>query len=442
MASIDIFPLTIGGVQPPLNLLSNIFSTQQAQKNFSYPLDLASNPSFAHAIQFTVFDYQYEGLNQATDGFTQALYQLKSSAGDLLKNTTGSTLLQSLDSVVGLGSSALPFLQAQNYKVTRKGAPKATISLYMPDTVNTTYDSNYQSVSLTDTLGLSGYIAQALGDKNLRNMDWNNLPANFFGSERGKQMAAVLAGTAGEKLLGMNGADLTGVLQKVFGQIPNPQMQLIYKGINMREFQFEFIFTPISAQEAATVQNIIKKFVYYSVPELSMATGGQYLIPPQIFGIQFAYTGGNTVLNAVSNVFRNTMTNVLGSQLSNAFNPSNPSAISNAVNTKLFTIKDCVLTNVNVDYAPNGWAAYSDGSPVQTRLTLQFKEMDIITKGDVDPNQYAIDSGNRNTLNEMQNQVNQISDQIQSIQTNGYNISQSVPGYGIDALSSITNNPY
>jgi hypothetical protein len=46
----------------------------------------------------------------------------------------------------------------------------------------------------------------------------------------------------------------------------------------------------------------------------------------------------------------------------------------------VFEIGDCVLSNVNVDYAPNGWAAYNDGFPIQTRLTLQFKEMDIVTK--------------------------------------------------------------
>jgi hypothetical protein len=33
-----------------------------------------------------------------------------------------------------------------------------------------------------------------------------------------------------------------------------------------------------------------------------------------------------------------------------------------------------------VDYATNGWITYPDGSPVQTRLTLSFKEIDIIDK--------------------------------------------------------------
>ena len=53
---------------------------------------------------------------------------------------------------------------------------------------------------------------------------------------------------------------------------------------------------------------------------------------------------------------------------------------ASAPNAKIFQVGDCVLKNVNVDYAPNGWAAYNDGYPIQTRLTLQFQEMDIVTK--------------------------------------------------------------
>ena len=48
---------------------------------------------------------------------------------------------------------------------------------------------------------------------------------------------------------------------------------------------------------------------------------------------------------------------------------------------------------MNVDYAPNGWAAYSDGSPVEIRLTLQFKELDIVTKEAIDPRRDATYSG-------------------------------------------------
>ena len=52
-------------------------------------------------------------------------------------------------------------------------------------------------------------------------------------------------------------------------------------------------------------------------------------------------------------------------------------------NTKLFDIGLCVLSNVTVDYAPNGWSTFIDGQPTQTRLTLQFKETSVITKSEV-----------------------------------------------------------
>ena len=49
-----------------------------------------------------------------------------------------------------------------------------------------------------------------------------------------------------------------------------------------------------------------------------------------------------------------------------------------------------------VDYAPNGWSSFQDGHAVETRLTLQFKETDIVTKDKVSPSQWANDSGQIN----------------------------------------------
>jgi hypothetical protein len=43
-------------------------------------------------------------------------------------------------------------------------------------------------------------------------------------------------------------------------------------------------------------------------------------------------------------------------------------------------ISTCVLQNITVDYAPSGAAFYNDDSPVNTRMTLQFKELEFITK--------------------------------------------------------------
>ena len=394
MASIDIFPLTIGGVSPPLNLLSSIFSKNPAgSKYLSYPLDLGSNPTFAHAVQFSVYDYSYP-LVDKTEAFVKSVDQTVNgvnSNGGKIKEQDLSKLSSSLKNF------SVGAVVGQSYKATALGAPLSVLSLYMPDTLNTTYDSNYTSISMYDTLGVANLIANTLTDKKLGNFDFGNKEtrANFLGSQNIKEITSLLAGKLAGAA-GLQGGDLTGALRQVFGQIPNPQIQLTYKGIDLRQFQFEFIFTPISSQEAATVDAIIRKFTYYSVPDLiGTDSTGQYLKPPQIFKINFAYTGGNGAVNAISNVFQNTLTNILGSQLSGALSPSGLNTTqpdAGSLNgAKLFTIGDCVLTNVNVDYAPNGWAAYSDGYPVQTRLTLQFKEMDIVTKDRIDRDQWEID---------------------------------------------------
>ena len=50
-------------------------------------------------------------------------------------------------------------------------------------------------------------------------------------------------------------------------------------------------------------------------------------------------------------------------------------------NTFLPRYTDCVLEDINVNFAPNGFAAHTDGAPIQTQLTLQFKEIEIVDKG-------------------------------------------------------------
>ena len=52
----------------------------------------------------------------------------------------------------------------------------------------------------------------------------------------------------------------------------------------------------------------------------------------------------------------------------------------NKPNPNIPTIGRCILESIDVNYAPNGWSTYQDGYPVQTRLTLQFKETEMVTK--------------------------------------------------------------
>ena len=39
-----------------------------------------------------------------------------------------------------------------------------------------------------------------------------------------------------------------------------------------------------------------------------------------------------------------------------------------------------MIENIDVNYAPNGWSTFGDGSPVQTTLTIQFKETELLDR--------------------------------------------------------------
>ena len=334
MASIEVFPLAINGIAAPLNLLYKLFSNPLNPSNLYYPLDLGSNGIFGHAIQFNIKDYEYNTTNISPGG-----------TGGIFTPVTTKTL--------------------------------STISLYMPDTLAVNYNHDYTTVSLTETLGLGAFAGSAIADtlatKNGTDVDWGNR-ANLLMA--GKGLATYGAGQINP--------DLGTLVGNRFKQVPNPQLQLLYKGIGLREFQFEFRFTPISAKEAEDVDKILQTFTYYSVPKLLGPVSHQYLQPPQLFDIKFLFMGGNDLLSAIAGFFGNLGSNILTSQLSAGLFGSPPQPDIGSNTAKIMEIyHPCALTNMSVDYAPNGWGSFDDGNPLEIRLTLQFKETDIVSKDDI-----------------------------------------------------------
>ena len=56
----------------------------------------------------------------------------------------------------------------------------------------------------------------------------------------------------------------------------------------------------------------------------------------------------------------------------------------NAENPHLHKISECVLETVSVSYGGDRYKTYEGGRPVVTSLTLNFKELDLITKEKID----------------------------------------------------------
>jgi hypothetical protein len=241
--------------------------------------------------------------------------------------------------VVGLFSGAV----VSAIDLTRKTRRAAgAISLYMPDTVNQTVVNDYDQVSLTQALGTAGLILQSGGTITESAVEAAKSGSLSFGQTPGSAALSELAGIGAEKT-GAFGQGITDVLLFSAGYAQNPQVELLFKSIQNREFLFDFKFSPRDEMEAKEIIKIIQTFRFFAAPEIPKIGNGRYFIPPSEFDIQF----------------------MVG---------SNP-------NINLPKLATCVLQGIDVNYGSAGqWAAFKDGMPIEIAMQLRFKEVEIMHK--------------------------------------------------------------
>lgn len=260
--------------------------------------------------------------------------------GDIVKDLTRGTAAsrgEAVGKTLGLaGSGLLTGLVVSGIDLTRKTRRAASyISLYMPDTVTLTVVNDYDQVSLTEALGKAGLAIQAGAE-----MIGGELKAVGGGAGPG---TSEIGGFLAEKT-GNFGAGITDVLLFSAGYAQNPQIELLFKSIQNREFLFDFKFVPKTQDEAIAIINIIKAFRFHAAPEIPSVGGGRYFVPPDEFDIQFMY--------------------------------------GSSINPNLPKISTCVLQGIDVNYASAGqWTTFKDGMPVEIALQLRFKEVEIMHKG-------------------------------------------------------------
>lgn len=223
-----------------------------------------------------------------------------------------------------------------------------TISLYMPDTINTTQNANWHDISLTEEFGLLGLIGQTgkTAYEEYKKGGLNNIVNTISGNDN---LIAPAIEATGMFLsnAGLVGKDIGAYGLNIGGMAINPQLEMLFHGIGLRSFQYEFIFTPKNEKESNEAKEIIKTFRKYSAPSIvSGSSAGRYFNVPNKFEIEYQYKGSE--------------------------------------NQFLHKIAPSVLETVNVDYATRGWAAFENGAPLQIRMILQFKEIVIIDQSKID----------------------------------------------------------
>jgi len=305
MAIISI-PSSIGGVSIPGAAINGplgaLFGNKYNITSLKYPRDLES-ATRGHVVKFSIIESEPIGYQEGKE------YSLTTAV-----NAVGNAVGNALDPVAkflgkgNLGDGTTKFnlsLEPEKQKMV------ATISLYMPDTVNFQYEANYSETNLLD-----------VGKGALESL------AGAFSKSAAKLVTSALDSNVGKLLLKSQGLAI------------NPNQQLLFDGIQLRTYQLAFTFTPYSKQESDTVKEIIKTFKQYSRPRTVSGAGGMLFIPPAKFKLDFLFNG--------------------------------------APNPYVNKVAESVITNIDVNYAPEHWVTHSDGSPVQIQMTLQFKEIRLI----------------------------------------------------------------
>ena len=153
---------------------------------------------------------------------------------------------------------------------------------------------------------------------------------------------------AAGKTLGLN-VDVDQALNRKFGVVKNPNLELLFTGPQLRDFTFMFRFSPRSSDESAKVRMIIRSLKQHMATKKNPkrgakgeSTGNWLLGTPDVFKLRY--------------IKAKTQQDIKG----------------------LNKFKTCALKGINVDYTGGlgRFAAYDeDSQPITTFVTLTFGEL-------------------------------------------------------------------
>ena len=159
-------------------------------------------------------------------------------------------------------------------------------------------------------------------------------------------------------ILGGN-TSVAGLMARTSGQVMNPNMELLFKGVQLRKFDFAFSLAPRDETESETIKKMIRIFkinMNSSNSSNDSKSSGLFIKSPNVF--QLTYKTGSKS------------------------------------HRYLHKFKPMALVAMGVDYTATGtYATYEDTTPVQMALTLSFKELNPIYAEDYETEEGKIGVG-------------------------------------------------
>ena len=361
------------------NLVNNLAGGTQTKKLAAKiadksPLDIDDSPTAHLSALNNPFKYgqlyypeETQNLGEGHYIIFDTIYNQLTSTNALGKDTAAAKLInKSLDVRLGENQAQasanrrrLKQLKSQGFLNENDGLIRPTMSgmgkdnkthktlgdsimLYTPPTVKFDYKANYEQAETKNLRNI-----QETGGKIIQNIQ-SFLEGGTVDTEGLLKELAATGGVIGRQILQSSlevafpGA--AGFFTKNTGRAVNPRMELAFQSVPFRSFNFEFDFAPKNKKEVESINKIMQLFKFHMMPDIS---DEKFLITPSEFQIMYMYT--------------------------------------DKANMYLPKISRCVLTDMSIDYSPDGVFHTFRGDekgamPVISKMTLSFTETEIMTK--------------------------------------------------------------
>jgi hypothetical protein len=277
------------------------------QPDVKYPLNLKSENQ--DCIKFSIVEYKPPGLQPGGQGSRIV------------------TLNSSRPEIAGEGKTIL-----------------GTITLPIPGGISDRNSADWQGNQIGELeRALSNISADSI-------LEGFSAGANTVGKEVGNLNPGDTTNTL-VSFFAQQAAGSSNLISRKFGAVVNPNLELLFNGPTLRNFTFNFRFTPREPKEAVAVRTIIRNFK--QAMSVKRSASSLLLRAPHTFAISY-----------------------LSKDTDHPY---------------LNKFKECALTDCAVNYTPDGtYMTYTDSSMTAYELSLTFQELEPIFDDDyfeIDKNQ-------------------------------------------------------
>ena len=339
---------------------ASLESTKYTTKAYSFPGDVAAQPGTGnqgHYIMFFINQQQNAKLGFGGEKLGAGQKSMEEESSRTKKEKTKVKAQLNAAFIDDASSSNVRKTENKFKYSSKKGSTLSVprpptvrldtaITLYMPQMVAFTTSAQYQDEVVGDAAAAGANVYQEILNGQKSGLDIAKDAMKRLGKDIGEGM--INKGIGALSIIpGIEGAKDVFFAQRGF--IKAPKMELFFKGIGKRKFQYTFKMTPRNDAEMQEIRKIVQAFRLNMLPEFEDGDrASRRLTIPNTFDIQYMYNGH--------------------------------------VNQYLHKISTCVLESCDVKYSGEGKYQTFQGvdgegaPPTVTEMSLNFQEMEIITK--------------------------------------------------------------